>query len=113
MTLSTFFSSTLSLRSSFIVSDHVSHPYKKTDKIADQYILIFIDLDSKLDDRISAPNNSKHRLISIRSWFPNQYKEIEPHYSEYRAFIIHLWTATCKATRFVLYAINITIQIQI
>ena len=48
--LSTLFSNTLSPRSSFNVSDHVSHPYK-TDKIIILYILIFKFLDSKLEDK--------------------------------------------------------------
>jgi len=46
---STLFSNTLSLRSSLIVSDHVSHPYKTTGKIILLYLLILIFLDSKLE----------------------------------------------------------------
>jgi hypothetical protein len=48
---STLFSNTLSLRSSLNVSYQVSHPYKTTDKIIFLYILIFIFLDSKLEDK--------------------------------------------------------------
>jgi len=33
------------------VSDHVSHPYKTKDKITVLYILIFIFLDGKLEDK--------------------------------------------------------------
>jgi hypothetical protein len=44
------------------VSGHVLHPYKTTDKITVLYTLILKFLDSKLE---SAPNNSKHFLISI------------------------------------------------
>ena len=57
-------SKTLSLSSSFNVSDQVSHPYK-TSKIMVLYILIFIFLDSKLKTRDSAQNDSRHSLISI------------------------------------------------
>jgi len=39
---------TLSLRSSFYVSDQVSHPYKTTDKIKVLYNLTFIFLNNKL-----------------------------------------------------------------
>ena len=48
--LSTLLSNNLTLRSSINVSDQVSHPYKATVKIIVLYILIFIFLDSKLED---------------------------------------------------------------
>ena len=66
--LSTIFSNTLSLRSSPTVSDHVSHPYQwpcvspisvtmclthtKQHQIILECILIFICLESKLEDKI-------------------------------------------------------------
>jgi len=48
--LSTLLSNTLNLRSSLIVSDQVSHQFKTTGKNIVLYILIFILLDSKLED---------------------------------------------------------------
>ena len=48
--LSTLHSNILSPRSSINVSDEVSHPYKTTCKFIVLYILIFIVLDSKLED---------------------------------------------------------------
>jgi len=49
--LNTLFSDTLSLRSSLNMSDQVSHPYITTRKIIIVYILIFLFLDSKLEDK--------------------------------------------------------------
>jgi hypothetical protein len=49
--LRTLFSNTLSLHSSLNVSDQVSHPYKSKGKITVLYILKFIFLYSKLEDK--------------------------------------------------------------
>jgi hypothetical protein len=50
--LSALFSNNLSLHSSLNVGDQVSHPYKTTGKIIVLYILFFIFLDIKLEDKI-------------------------------------------------------------
>ena len=51
--LNTLFSNTISLRPSLNLSDHVSHPYKTTGKIIFLNMLIFIFVDSKLEDKRS------------------------------------------------------------
>ena len=49
--LNTLFSNNLSFLSYRSVNDHVSHPYKTTDKITVLYVLIFKFLDSNLEDK--------------------------------------------------------------
>ena len=51
ITLSTLPSNTISLLSSLSVSVQVSHPYKTTGKIIFVYNLIFIVLESRLEDK--------------------------------------------------------------
>jgi hypothetical protein len=69
MSLSTLFSKTLSLRSSINVSDQVSHKHararKTRGKIIVLCILIFRFLASKLEDKNSVQNDSKHFSTSI------------------------------------------------
>jgi len=67
--LSTLFSDTLSLSFSVNLSQQVSHPYKTPGKIIFLYILIFIFLESKLQDSLSWGTNSKafEKLIIIAS----------------------------------------------
>src|SRR5215468_10260625 len=49
--LSTLFSNTLSLCPSLSMRDQISHPYKTTGKITVLYTLIFVFLDSNLEDK--------------------------------------------------------------
>jgi len=60
--LNTLFSITLGVCYSLSVSDQVLHLYKTKGKIIVPYILFFKFLDSKLEDKDSALNESKHSL---------------------------------------------------
>jgi hypothetical protein len=68
-------SNILSLRSSLNVRDHVSHPYKTTDKIVVLYTLIFIFLDSKLENKTHS--DSKRWTQFRTSIFPELYMVCE------------------------------------
>ena len=61
--LSTLFSNTLSLRSSFNVSDQVSHPYKTTGKIIVLYILILVTKQIKR----TCTENDQEKLSSAHT----------------------------------------------
>jgi len=61
------FLNTVSPRSSLNVRDQVSHPYKTMGKIIVLYILIFKFLGSKLEDKRSALNDSRHSPTSVCS----------------------------------------------
>ena len=78
--LSTLFTKTLSLRSSVSMSDHVSHPCKTTGKIMVLRILIFTFLESKLSDKESSPNDSKHifSMLSISCCLEFWYVKVFP-----------------------------------
>jgi hypothetical protein len=62
----------LSLHSSLNVRDQVSHPYTTTGKIT-VLCLILVLLSSKLEDKDSAPIESKHSLSSVCSEFVHEW----------------------------------------
>jgi len=62
--LSTLFSNTLSLYSSFNVRDQVSHPHKTKGNIMVLYISNFMFLDTNWKTKDSAPKGSKHSTSS-------------------------------------------------
>ena len=63
----TLFSIILNLRSSLIMSDHISHPYTLTGNIIVLYILIFVFYVGTWKAKVSALNDSKHSLTSVCS----------------------------------------------
>jgi hypothetical protein len=65
---STLFSNNLSLHSSVNVSDHVPHPHKTTSKIIVLYSLIFIFLDSKLEDKRFCTKRRLYGVFAEPKW---------------------------------------------
>jgi hypothetical protein len=66
---------------------------KKTGRIIFLFIIMFLFLDRKLDDKNSAPNDTEsHRLTSICSQFLTQYKQTN-NITNSTGFIVHMETA--------------------
>jgi hypothetical protein len=65
--LNTQFLNTFTLHFPLNLSEKVAHPHKTTGQIIVLYILIFILLNSKPEDKDFAPNDNKHSLTSVYS----------------------------------------------
>ena len=92
--LSTLFSNTLSLRSSLNLSDYVSHPYNTKGKIIVLYIVLFMFLNSKLENKRFCTEWQQafpdFSLPLMSSWTEFWFVKVVPKYS--KGTILSLYT---------------------